>query len=94
VMHGDHGPGSMLRQNDAESTNMHERMSIFAAYAFPGDGPAPYPTITPINAARLLATRYLGADLPLLKDESYFATAKRPYDFFRVTERVTSERLP
>jgi hypothetical protein len=94
VIHGDHGPGSMLRQNDAQSTNMHERMSIFAAYAFPGDGPAPYSTITPLNAARLLATRYLGANLPLLPDDSYFATAKHPYDFLRVTDRVAAGHLP
>jgi hypothetical protein len=94
VIHGDHGPGSMLRQNDAASTNVHERMSIFAAYAFPGDGPLPYPTITPINAARLLATRYLGAHLPRLPDESYFGAAKRPYDFVRITDRVTAEHRP
>jgi hypothetical protein len=94
VMHGDHGPGSMLRQNDAASTNVHERMSIFAAYAFPGEGPAPWPAITPINAARLLATRYLGAHLPPLADDSYFAGAKRPYEFVRVTGRVTGEHQP
>jgi hypothetical protein len=94
VLHGDHGPGSMLRQNDAAATNVHERMSIFAAYAFPGDGPQPYPTITPINAARLMATRYLGAYLPPLPDESYFGPAKRPYDFVRVTDRVTGKRQP
>jgi len=94
VMHGDHGPGSMLRQNDAAATNVHERMSIFAAYAFPGDGAQPYPTITPINASRLLATRYLGAHLPPLPDESYFSTAKRPYDFVPITGRVIGQHGP
>ena len=53
----------MLHQNDGASTNAHERMSIFAAYAFPGNGPAPYPTITLITAVRLLATRHLEAML-------------------------------
>ena len=40
-----------------------------------------YPTITPVNAARLLASRYLGADLPMLPDDSFFSTWNRPYDF-------------
>ncbi len=55
VLHGDHGPGSMLKWEDADATNLGERMGIFAAYHFP-DGPALYPTITPVNGARALAS--------------------------------------
>ena len=85
IFHGDHGPGSMLRWDSPKDTNMRERLSIFAAYRFP-DGPGLYPTITPVNGARLLANGYLGAQLPLLPDRSWFSTFNRPYDFIPVGE--------
>ena len=83
VIHGDHGPGSMLNWDSAEETNTRERMTIFAAYFFP-DGPPLYPTISPINGARALATGYLGARLPFLPDKSQFSTWNRPYRFVLV----------
>lgn len=85
VVHGDHGPGSMLHWNDPKATNMRERLGIFAAYHFPGSPDAElYPTITPVNAARVLSNRYLGADLPMLPDRSYFSTWARPFDLIPV----------
>jgi hypothetical protein len=84
VIHGDHGPGSMLDWKTARATNMRERMGIFAAYYFPDSGPALYPAISPLNGARALATRYLGLQLPLLADKSFFSTWDDPYDFIPV----------
>lgn len=83
IVHGDHGPGSMLHWEDPDATNKTERMSIFAAYYFPESSEGFYPTITPLNGARLLANRYFGADLSLQKDESFLSTWTRPFDFIR-----------
>lgn len=85
VLHGDHGPGSMLNWNDAARTNIAERMNVFSAYYFPDSGVQLRDTVTPINIARALATAYLGVDLPQLPDRSYFSTWLRPYDMIPVT---------
>ena len=85
VLQGDHGPGSMLRWQDPGGSNMTERMAILAAYYFP-DGPALYPTITPINGARALARGYLGAALPFLPDRSAFSTWTHPYALVPVSQ--------
>lgn len=84
VIHADHGPGSRLVWNDPRRTSMRERFGIFAAFYFP-DGPAGlYPAITPVNATRVLASRYLHANLAVLPDMSFFSTWNRPYNFLRV----------
>ncbi len=80
VIHGDHGPGSRLDWDDAARSDMRERLAIFSAYHLPDDGPAPYATMTPVNGARALASRYFGVTLPYLPDRSYFSTWMRPFD--------------
>jgi hypothetical protein len=84
VMHGDHGPGSMLVWDDPGATNMHERMEIFAAYRFPDAKVALYPTMSPVNGARALASEYLDTPLPFLPEKTAFSTWTRPYDFIPV----------
>lgn len=84
VIQGDHGPGSQMVATDAARTNMNERMSILAAYYVPGGEDHFYPTMTPVNANRILANRFLGTDLPRIPDASYFSTIDRPFDFVRV----------
>ena len=93
VMHGDHGPGSGLRWSDPSASDLNERMSIFAAYAFPG-APAvePHPEVTPVNIARTLARRYLGVDAPDLRDASYFSTWEAPYRFIPVAAGAVDAR--
>jgi len=81
IIHGDHGPGADLHWEDPEATDMAERMSIFAAYGMPGRLESLYPTLTPLNGARALASAYFGAALPTLEDRSWFSTWSRPYDF-------------
>lgn len=78
VVHGDHGPKSEKRP---DVTDARETMDIFAAYHFPGAVDALYPAITPVNAARVLANRYLGAAIPPLPDRSFYARWDRPYAF-------------
>jgi hypothetical protein len=89
VFHGDHGPGSMLKWNDPKGTNMSERMGIFSAYLFPDVPASLYPTISPVNGVRALATNYLGVNFPLLAERSLFSTWDRPYDFIDVTPTPT-----
>lgn len=91
IIQADHGPGSTLNVHDPRKTNMRERMSILNAYYFPdGDYAHLYPEITPVNTFRVILNTYLGADLELLPDESYFCTWSRPYRFIDVTEAATS----
>ena len=94
VIHGDHGPGSMLDWNVPRSTNMRERMGIFAAYHFPDPGPALYPSLSPVNGARALATRYLGLQLPPVADKSSFSTWSDPYAFIPVEPMTVEARVP
>lgn len=93
VVHGDHGPGSNLRWSSASDSDFEERMSIFAAYAFPGEPrPRLHPGTTPVNAARLLARRYLGVNAPEVPDISSFSTWDEPYRFIRVGADDTQTR--
>jgi len=92
VLHGDHGPGSMLKWNDPNATNMSERMAIFSAYLFPGGDTPLYATISPVNGARALVSRYLHTELPLLPERSLFSTWLRPYDFIDVPIATTVSR--
>jgi hypothetical protein len=85
LLFGDHGSGSMLNANDPANTNMRERMANFAAYSMPGPTPPSlYPTISTLNAVRIVANRYLGATLPLLPEAAEFATLNHPYEFISV----------
>ena len=84
IIHGDHGPGSRLGWNIPHGTDMRERMGIFAAYYFPDPGVDLYPTLSPVNGTRLLSSRYMGLQLPLLADKSFFSTWNEPYSFIPV----------
>jgi hypothetical protein len=92
VVHGDHGPDSVTRWQTTRDVVVRDRMAIFAAYHFP-DGPADLsPALSPVNGARLVA-RYLGAELPMLGDTSFFADWSRPYTFLRVpSEQAGGDR--
>ena len=90
VIHGDHGPGSMLSWNSSERTNMRERMGILAAYYFPDFNAALSPSISPVNAARVLASRYLGLAHPPLADKSFFSTWNEPYELIPVENTAHS----
>ena len=81
VIHGDHGPGSMLKLNDVTKSDLAERMNIFAAYYLPESTDPFYHSMTPVNGSRILANTYLGTRLPRLPDASWFSTGEHPYDF-------------
>jgi len=67
---------------------LREKMAIFHAIHLPGGKKAlrlPM-TMTPVNTFRLILSRWFGADLPPLKDESYiYLDNQRIFSFERVT---------
>jgi hypothetical protein len=90
ILQGDHGPGSRLDWESAESTDMAERTSILNAYYFPGqDYSKLYDSITPVNTFRVIISQLFDTTLALLPDRTYFNTFSRPYYFYDV-DRPTS----
>jgi hypothetical protein len=82
ILQGDHGPGSSLDWASFARTNHRERNGILAAYRVPpAIASQLYPTITPINAWRLILRTAFGADYPPQPDRSYYSTWQQPYQF-------------
>ena len=91
IVQSDHGPGSALRWESAEMTDMKERTGILSAYYLPGrDTAALYPSMSPVNTFRVIFNEYLGASYDLLPDRSYFSTWSRPYRFVEVAAATSS----
>jgi hypothetical protein len=68
---------------------MKERLGILLAIRLPdGNSAGLYPTLTPVNAMRILLDRVLGCQLPPLDDRAWFSTWARPYAFEDVTARA------
>jgi hypothetical protein len=90
ILQSDHGPGLLLDWDDPENSDFRERLSILNAYLLPGGSAGLYEGISPVNTFRLIFNRYLGTDLKLLDDASYFSTWDRPYEFIDATEYLQS----
>ena len=89
VLQADHGPGSLLYWHDCDSSCLKERFSILNAYLLPGTGSAGlYPEISPVNTFRLILSYYLGTNLDMLEDRSYFSLWETPYLYTDVTDVV------
>jgi hypothetical protein len=81
-----------LDGDHSANTSLWDRFAILNAYLLPGDGSGRlYNEITPVNTFRLIFDQYLGTDLQLLEDESFFSSWERPYQFVSVTDRVRSD---
>jgi len=73
IVQADHG-------HDLASAD--DRMAILNAYYLPGDGKSLlYPSITPVNAFRVIFDRYFGGKFGLLKDRSFFSYYQMPFEF-------------
>jgi hypothetical protein len=89
ILQADHGPGLRLDWEEPENTYFRERLAIFNAIRLPGgESTVLYDGMTPVNTFRLLFNQYLGTELELLEDESYFSTWDQPYVFINVTDEV------
>jgi hypothetical protein len=87
LVHGDHGPGSLLQWEDAvpDSTAARERFSILLALRMSdGDTTACWPSMSPINAIRVMENRLYGTRRDILPDRSFFSTWDRPFDFVEI----------
>jgi len=90
VLFGDHGPRSMTKWEMPDSTYMKECLTNLNAYYLPG-GQRPsqlYHGITPVNTFRVILNQYFGTEYEILKDETYFSTARYCYKFYNETDRV------
>jgi len=73
ILTGDHG---------WSDRSPEQKLSILHAYRLPGPGAAAfYPTITPVNAFRLVLSAYFGADLELLPDRSFYSEGRDLLNF-------------
>ena len=89
ILASDHGPRSMLVWDDPEKTYMRECMAILNGYYLPGGGSADlYAHISLVNTFRVIFNRYFGTEFEILRDESFFSTAKYCYQFTDVTDRI------
>ena len=62
-------------------TTGSDMFKILNAYYMPGHTGQLYPGISPVNTFRVVFNAYLGTDLPLLNDTSYFSPIPQIYDF-------------
>jgi hypothetical protein len=91
ILQADHGPGYPLDVEDPGSDILRQKLSILNAYLFPDrDYHNLHQEITPVNTFRVIFNQYLGTDLELLEDRSYYSTWERPYQFVDVTEEIRS----
>ena len=79
VVHGDHGPGLALVNDDPSRTDAWERLAIFSAYYPGGRDAAVEEDMSPVNALRWALRTGLGADVPLLPNRSYLSGYTQPY---------------
>lgn len=84
LIQGDHGHGLLGRNlpglSDVSDWQITDRVSAFGAYAIPGMPHSALPdTVTPINAMRAMLRHAFGADLPPVKDATYWSSYDRPY---------------
>ena len=89
VIQADHGPSARTNWWATADMDARERLAALVACYLPGGGDVQFDDgLSGVNIYRIVLNRYFDANLPLLRDECYFSTMKRPYDFARVTERV------
>jgi len=90
ILQADHGVRWRLDEQQPERDTPEiykESFSILNACYLPGcDYSQLHDAISPVNTFRVVLNHYFGTEFELLKDESYFSTRARPYDFVNVTE--------
>lgn len=76
---------------DASTDILRKKFPILAAYYLPGENKksALYPSITPVNAFRVILNAYFPTDMPLLEDKNYInLDMDHRYEFRDVTDEV------
>jgi hypothetical protein len=98
ILQADEGPYPRRYDHDtqnfdwrkATNAELNQKMQILNSFYLPGvDSRALYPTISPVNAFRLVFNLYFKTNLPLLPDESFvFEQRRRPYSLLNVTTKL------
>ncbi len=83
ILQGDHGPRMNSIGDANERGCFYERYAILNAYYLPGA--QLYASISPVNSFRVVFNTLFGTQLELLRDQNYFSTLQRPYQFQDVT---------
>ncbi len=87
LVHGDHGPGSLLKWENQhpDETSAKERFSILLALRMSdADKEACWPAMTPVNAVRVMQNRLYGTRRDTLADRSFFSTWSKPFEFVEI----------
>jgi len=91
-LHGDHGSASR-RTRDANTEDLRERFAILSAFRFPeGPEPALYPTISLVNAGRVILDRVFHAELGLLPDQTFYTDVARGFGVQEIPPAVLRPR--
>jgi hypothetical protein len=85
LLQADHGHGRLGRIPELKYVDryrLEERLAAFSAYLLPGVADtAVSDSISPVNVVRLVLRHYFAADLPPLKDMSYWSSEDRELEF-------------
>lgn len=100
LLQADEGPYPVVFERDqsafdwreATTDQLRQKFAILNAFHLPAAGPGElYPSISPVNAFRVVFNAYFGTDLELLPDRSYAWNADDLYDLIEVTDRLPRE---
>ena len=88
VVQGDHGVFGASFEVDEDRRAAAARLAILNAMLVPDDmRTSLYPSISPVNAFRVILSRLTGQDPALLDDRSFYYEGKRPGPFVEVAPR-------
>ena len=88
LLQADHGSDLLGISSKPTSEQLHERMSIFAAYRCPvAVNERLYPSITPVNSFRAVLGGLFGDPLPQLEDNSYYSSYEQPFRFIECKQQ-------
>jgi hypothetical protein len=90
----DHGPASMFNWDVHTPSCLWERTSNLFAILLPEhlNSEIVYPSISPVNAFRVIFNTYFGTNLPYLDDKSYLMMWQQPTAKIDITDmRDTGE---
>ena len=80
LIQADHGPVS---RRAVDAGELDEEFGVFTAAFFPDRKVTVPENVSPLNAARLLASEYFGVSLEPLVDKQLHADLMRPYAWTR-----------
>lgn len=97
ILQGDHGHGRIavdplrgitLSADELMLEQLGERLSVFAAYLFPGADTAVYENVSAINVMPMLLRELFGMNVPEMPDRSLWSTYQDPFSFTEIDPAV------